>query len=368
MAFTAGEIASTAASALDFYIKGQPFDQKIQNKPLLAYMESNGKTFPGGKGDISLPVKGDYGAAGVNDGVAGYTHNDTVNFYTPSNVKRAAFAWREHHIGITLTFTELKIDGISVTDENGDGSETRNHSQREKTALVNIFENKLDDMAERYAVTMNNLLWGDGVADAKALAGIRHIIREDPSVGVVGGIDAATTSWWRNRARTTAFGAKVTGTPALAAWGGDKITASAANGGALLTVLQGEFRQLRRYGGSPKKALCGSDFLAAMEMEMRANGTYSMNGFRGPQDGAMGTMKFDGIEFQYDPTLDDLNKNKFCYIWDTSHIYLYKMDGEWKKQFTPNRPANQFVMYRSLVSTGQVAVQQRNASGVYEIA
>lgn len=367
MAFSGAEITNIANAALDFYFnKGGLFAQTIQARPLLDKMERRKKTFPGGKGNISLAVKGDYGAAGVNDSVKGYTHNDTVDFYTPANIKRANYPWREHHIGLTLTHTELKIDGISVTDTNGEN--TSGHSQREMTALVNLLEDKLGDLGERYARSMNLLAWGDGTADAKAMAGLRFLIAEDPTVGTPGGLDRATVAWWRNRARTAAFGTKVTATPALSVHGGDRVTSSPANGGALLQVLQYEYRQLIRYGGKPDTFLVGSAFLDAMEREIRANGGYSDTGFNKGIDGAIGNLSFMGQTIQYDPTLDDIGKSKFGYWFDSRRVFLMAMENEWRKEHTPARPTNQFVMYRSITSTGQMILTQANSNLVIEIA
>jgi hypothetical protein len=360
MAFTAGEITNIANASLDFYLnKGDTFKQSIQAKPLLDAMEKTNKTFPGGKGNISLAIKGKFGAAGVNDSMIGYTHNDTVNFFTPANIDRVNFPWREHHIGITLTHTELKIDGISVTDEEGNGERTEEHSGREMTVLVNLLADKLQDFGEQYARSMNKLLWGDGVADPKALAGLMSIIVDNPAAGTLGGLTRTTNTWWRNRAATAA---------ALAAGGTGPITSAATNGGVLLTFLQSEYRQLIRYGGRPNKCLAGSSFISAMETEIRANGNYSLRGFRGPQDGAMGQMSFMDIPIEFDPTLDDLGFAKRAYIFDTRHIYLMKMEDEWRHTFTPSRPYNTFVLYKSMTCTGQMVAQQVNSAGVYDIA
>ena len=360
MAFTAGELTNISNASLDFfYNKGDTFKQSIQAKPLLRFMEAGAKSFPGGKGNISLAVKGDYGAGGTNDHVVGYTHNDTVNFYTPANIKRVNYPWREHHMGLTLTHTELKIDGISVTDDAGDGSSLSNHSDRDVTVLVNLLQDKLEDFGEQYARSMNALLWGDGVADPKALAGMQAIIVDVPNTGNLGGLSRASNTWWRNRAATPAFGT---------AGGRGAVTSSTANGGALLEFLQQEYRQLIRFGGRPTKCLAGTDFIAAMETEIRANGNYSLSGFTGPQDGSMGQMRFMGTTIEYDPTLDDLGRSKFAYWWDPRHIYLMKEDGEWDHRFTPARPYNQFVMYKSMTHTGQVVAQQVNSALVVAIA
>jgi len=360
MAFTAGEISNIANASLDYYYnKGDTFKQSIQAKPLLRLMEGSAKSFPGGKGNISLAVKGNYGAGGVNDKVTGYTHNDTVSFYTPANIARVNFPWREHHLGLTLTHTELKIDGISVVDDAGDGSSLSNHSDRDVTVLVNLLQDKLEDFGEQYARTMNALLWGDGVADPKALAGIASIIAAVPNVGNLGGLSRASNTWWRNRSATAAFGT---------AGGRGAVTSATTNGGALLQFLQAEYRQLIRYGGKPSKCLAGSDFIAAMEVELRANGNYTMTGFTGPQDGSMGQLKFMNTVIEYDPTLDDLGFSKRAYWWDPRHIYLMKQDGEWEHRFTPARPYNQFVMYKSMTYTGQMVAQQVNSALVVEIA
>lgn len=368
MAFTSQELAVIADASLDYYLnKGKAFDQSLQARPLVNIMESNRKTFPGGKGDISVALLGEYGAGGVNDKLSGYTHDDVVNFYTPANLTRATFPWREMHIGIELTQTELKIDGISVVDTNG--ARTTKHSQREKTALVDLFDLKLQDMGEQYARSLNLLLWGDGTTDPKALAGLRSLVTADPSVGTVGGINRATKSWWRNRARTAAFDAKVTATPSLSAHGGGPVTSDPANGGALCEALQVESRQLTRYGGRPNQALVGSDFLGALERELRANGNFHTDGesIRGGADVSVGDIRHGNLRFKYDPTLDDLGLSKRAYIFDTRTIMLMAMEDEWRRKHTPSRPADQFVLFRSLTCTGQLVARQLNNALVMDI-
>lgn len=367
MAFTAGEIANIANAALDYFFnKGDVFRQSLQKRPLWDKLEGKKKTFPGGKGDISIAVEGAYGDGSGNDVVKGYTHNDSVGFFTPANIKRANYPWREMHIGLTMTHTELKIDGISVADTNGE--RTSNHSNREMTVLVGLLEDKLFALGEQYARSMNNLAYGDGVADAKAMAGIASIIKDNPAAGTVGGLSNVDNKWWRNRARTAAYAAAVTATPGLAGHGGGAVTSNVADGGALLQTLQYEYRQLIRYGGTPNLAVCGSDFIDAMEKELRANGIYTQSGFDGSTDVSIGALKYMNTTFMYDPTLDDLSKSKRCYWIDTNAIFLEAMENEWRKDHSPARPADKFVLYRSITSTGQIVAKQLNSSLVIDIA
>jgi hypothetical protein len=359
-----------ATAALDYWLnRGTAFQEAIQEKPLLAMMEAKKKTFPGGKGNIIISVKGDYGntaAPGTGDALVGYQLNDSVQYYTPANLMQAVYPWKEHHIGISLTHSELKSDGISVVDTNGET--TSEHTGRDVTVLVGLLDDALQDLSERYAISLNNLMWGNGTADPKALAGMAALITDNPTTGTVAGIDRSAKTWWRNRAYTAAMGTAVTGTPALAAWGGAPVASSATNGGALIQMLQREYRQLTRYGGRPNTGLCGTDFLSALETELRANGNYSMQGFAAGKDIAVGTISYMGTDFEYDPTLDALGYSKRAYWFDNRDIYLVAMQDEWRHQHNPARPPDQYVLYRGITCTGQVCARRLNSALVIDIA
>lgn len=369
MPLSAAQLQFIVDSTLDYYInKDTAFAQTLQIRPLVAKMEGSAAEFPGGQGGLSIAVKGAFGAAGVNDGLVGFEYDDTVNFYNPANLARLRFIWRELHLGLSMTLTELKRDGISVVDSM-DSASTSNHAGREQTALIGILKDKLYDFGEQYGRSMNAILWGDGTADAKGLHGLRHFLVADPTIGTVGGMNRATAAnaYIRNRARTAAFQAKVAITPALSVHGGNAVTSNVANGGALIEALQIEKRQLTRYGGRPDCFMAGSDFIGAYEREIKSNGNYSLNGFKGAQDGAIGNVLFDGTTIVYDPTLDDLGLSKRAYWWDSRHIQLMKMSGEWRKTHTPARPPAQFLMYRSITSTGQLVCKQLNSGLVIDI-
>jgi hypothetical protein len=151
--------------------------------------------------------------------------------------------------------------------------------------------------------------------------------------------------------------------------GANKITASAANS-TLILALRKEVRQLRRFGGRPTKAYCGSDFLAALELEIHAKGYFTQTGFakQGRIDVGMAEPELAGIQFVYEPSLDDLGYAKRSYVLDLKHIGLRVMDGEDKKTHTPARPYDRYVMYRAMTWTGGMVMDQANCHGVYEVA
>ncbi len=351
-ALTSAELANVANAALDFYIdKGTVYANSLQDKPLLAQMEKSSKTFPGGKGDVSLAVKGAYTTT-----VAGYTGTDAVTYANPANIERVNYTWAEHHAGISVTFTELKHDGIVVNDSTT-GEATSSNSGREATMLANLLEDKLDDMMEGYSRGMNTLLYGDG-STAHSLKGIRSMIYDVPgAIGVtVGGLNTNTNTWWQNRANVA--------------------IANTAGGSELTDLLHTEIRQLRRYGGKPSIAVCGSDFLDRLGDELRSKGNYTQTGWSGggkSTDISMGEIHYGGIKFQYDPSLDDLvvagkNPDKRCYIIDPSKLYIHYMAGEKMKRHSPARPATSYVLYRAITTTAVLCASQLNCHGVYEIA
>lgn len=360
--FSAAQIAHYSNITLDYFIRSELWEQGIQQKPLLAKMEATKKPFAAAKEKISYPMRFDRGAGGTDDGVTGYSHDDTVDFYNPGNALRAEYIWREHHLGITMTETELKQQGILVDESFANVK--RNSGDRGLVVLTDLLDAANVDVAEQYAETMNALMWDDGTTDTSALAGMRSMILDIPTLGTVGGLSAVTYDRWRNRARTAAFAGDGSFD---AAHGGGAVTSAPTNGGVLLQVLQQEFRQLRRYGGKPDCFFAGSDFIDAMETEIRANGNYSDIGFTKNQDGAVGEMMFKGVKVVYDPTLDDLSRSKYAYIWDSNHIHLRNLQGDWKRVRQRNQPYNQFVLHRSLVCTGQMCCKQRDSSLVIEI-
>lgn len=353
MPFTADELANINNSSLEEYIsKGTVFKQNVQNKPMLKAFDENRKSFSGGNQYVSVGVASGQGGGSL----AGYTHDDQVAYYNPTGTKRAKYPWKEHHIGITFTHTELKYDGIDVTENE---QSTSAMDGREAHVLANILDEKNAALGEDYAKSLNSLIIGDGTSDTKALAGIRSLLLENPATGTTGGISRAANTWWRNRALTTANGTT-------------QVTSATTDGGALLQALQKEFRLLSKFaqGGTNWRIFCGDDVYNALEKELRANGNYTQDGFmrEAAVDGGMAALKFKGKPIIWDPSLDDISKSKFMYIIDMKRIYLMYMNGQRMKKHNPQRPYDRYVMFNGITTTAVLCAQQLNTSGIVEIA
>lgn len=355
MSFTNQELNNVLNAALPHYVKGEAFAQSIQEKPLLKAMLGAQETFSGGNGKISMPVQFDYDTSSF----AGYSHNDTVAYTNPANLRRCEWVWREVHAGITVTHTELKIDGISVVDSEI-GKRTSEHSGRDIHVLTGLLQNKLGDMAESWSRSMNGMLWRDGTQDAKLVPGITALIADNPTTGVLAGIDRALTPFWRNRSLVNN----------LASGGTDQRIVPSTSLQTLTKTLRSEVRQLKRYGGTPNLVLCGSRFLDALEAEIHEKGTYTDSGFMnaGATEVGMADIRMRGVgQFVYDPTLDDLGFSRRAYFIDTRNVKLKVMQGEDRKIHNPARPYDQYALYRAMTWTGALTARQLNGCAVYEV-
>jgi hypothetical protein len=282
----------------------------------------------------------------------GYSHDDQVEYANPTNLRQFAFPWFELHAGISLTHTELKSAGVTVT-ENGASQSTSQKSGAAVTVITDLLKDKLDDMAEGSARSMNNICWTDGTASAKIFPGVQAIVRDNPTTGIVGAIDSSVNTWWRNRARTATSGG---------------VIASDATNQTLTKTLRYENRQLRRYGGRPTLLLAGSGFIDKLENEVQAKGQYTLEGFanEGKTDIGLAQISMRGVgKFVYDPTLDDIGRTNYCYFIDPRHLMLKVMEGEDMKTHAPARPENRYVMYRAVTWTGCMIARKLNCHGVY---
>lgn len=346
MALGLAVAADIANAALTFYVRGKALLQTMQDRPLLRILDAAKETFPGGKDNISMPVQGAT-MSDVAGFFAGYTEDDALTFTQAQNILRCAYPWKELHAGLIISWTELKKDGITVTDS----MQTSEHSEIELTRLTAILQNRLDDFGESWARSMNSMLWNDGAQDAKAIPGMRSILTSSAAVGVTGTLDRATYAWWRHRY------------PAVQA-------PSAANQ-TLSKFLRSELRQLRRYGGKPNQALCGSAFIEGLELEVQEKGIYTQEGFvnAGKTDLGMAKISMRGLgTFEYDPSLDDAGLSKYAYVFDDRRIKLRPMEGEDNKVLNPERPYNYAVFLRSMTYTGGLVCNQLNAHAVYRVA
>lgn len=347
MPFTLTELENIANSTLDHHLmRGEIYSQTIQDKPFLKALNEKAKYFSAGKEFLTIRVKGEYTTE-----IEGFSDEESVEYENPANIKQASYEYKRIHAGIKISYDELQKSGINVT-ETTTGKSVKEQDGREITALANLFDDKIEDMMEGRARGMNNMFWRDGTADSSLVAGVKSFVVTDPtSASIVGGIDQSSNTWWRNRVNLGLS------------------TASPSNS-TIAQAIQTEMRQLRRYGRPKHMMFAGSDFLDALETELRVNGTYTDSGWSGNGgiELSVADTQFKGVTINYDPTLDDESEQKYLYILDMNSIFPMYMTGERDKRHSPARPHDKYVMYRAITDTVGLVCRQRNTSGIITIA
>lgn len=335
----------TAALLLQLYTRGDTLSQTTEDKPMLKWWEDNKTSFPGGKDFISDPVQGPYMSDTTT--LQGYSQDDQLQFGQAMNAQRTSFPWKEHNYGLIISWTELKQDGITISDH----QKVTQHSEKELFVLTDVLKNRMADFMESYTRGKSRLFFLDGSQDPKAMPGLKSILTDTPAVGTTGGINRATYPWWQHRVNLN-------------------LTASAENQ-SLCRFFQTELRQLKKYGGKPSVAFCGSDFLNALELEVYAKGILTQEGFvnKGKTKFGMSEISLLGLgTFTWEPMLDDLGEGKRCYIMDDRRIKVRPMEDEDDKTLTPERPYNYAVFLHNMTWTGAMTATQLNANGVYALS
>lgn len=346
---TAELLQNLMAASLDAYMKGAVERLDVQEKPLLALLERSSRPFTGGKDEIIKTVS--FGPKPVEHGFQG---DDVLQFSNPGTLKQVRTRWYNRHIGLKIGIEELQRNGLVIVDADM-GMDVRSQAGAAAVQLANLFEEKLEDLRIGREESRNLMFWGDGTASPLDVPGIRYWVQDDPTIPlVVGGIDQGAVPEWRNRA--------VIGIVA---------NQSNASQQVLYQTLQREWRQLTKYGRRPTVALAGSDFIEQLENEYAVRGQMFDSGFdRSDVEISKPGFRFNGIRIQYDPTLDDIGRSKYCYFLNIGRSGIMKlhMDGWKDRKHYPARPEDRFTFYHSLTTVDAMLAVDRRSSGVYSIA
>lgn len=334
-----------ANGLLPLYTRGDTISQTMEDKPLLAWFEKNKKTFSGGNTYISDPVQGQY--MSDTSSIQGYSQDDQLQFQQAMNIQRTNFPWKEHNYGLIITWSELKADGITISDS----QKITQHSEKELFVLTDILKNRMEDFRESYQRGKARLYFLDGTQDPKAMPGLKSILTDTPTIGTTGGINRAIYPWWQHRSNLT-------------------LQASPENQ-TLCRFFQDERRQLMKYGGKPDTAFGGSDFMKALESEVYSKGVLTQTGFQNSGQTKFGMTKISQVGFvsyEWEPMLDDIGESKRCYILDSRRLKLRPMEDEDDKRLSPERPYDYAVFLQNLTLTAAMTATQLTCHGVYAIA
>lgn len=350
MPMTPEQFANGANRQLEVYSREKPVDQIGQDKPLMQWLVSRRKDAPGGNEYFNEKVHIAYDSNYQN-----YYGDDQVDYNRRDTVRLAKFPWANFHDGFALNEDELAANGITFTDD-------RNSvvSDAEKIQIYNLLTQNYDDLRDGVQEQFDLEMHLDGTQDPKAAQGLDFLVSTTPTVGVVGGINAAAAPYWRNNVNGPI---NVSTDPAV-----------------LIEEMEQTWRDCTRFGkkSSPDKILCGQDFYDAYRRAINATNQRQVvireGGNGGPSlDGSTGDLYFKGVKVEWDPTFEEIDAQfgpispawtKRCYFLNSRTIMLRPLTGHWMVNRRPPRMYDRYVHYFAMTAKYRLTTNKRNANAV----
>lgn len=342
------DLQELAKVSLDEYLRNMPVDQIATERPLLKKLMEGRKTFLGAKQNVVENVRKTYGS-----NFAWAYGEDAVTFNKRNTTEQAAFPWRRAVDGLYLDYDRLFGAGIKVRE--GARGEYK-LEQNEKVQLLNLLDEQMESLKEGFMQKLDLELHRDGTQDADAIAGLDVLVSTAPTTGVVGGLDRASATYWRNHAETGIQ----TGTV-----------------GTLAQKMESAWRKNIKNGGSPNFILAGGKFIDAYRKEIVVTNNANAGDVKkldaGVGNGVNTGLYFKGVEIIWDPQFEELDAlttpavewEKRCYFLNTKFMKYRDDDMD---IVTPIRPHDVLAMYAMVNLRCALSLSRSNAQSVLAIA
>ena len=348
MPISNADLQELAKVSLDEYLRNMPVDQIATERPLLKKLMAGRKTFLGAKQNVVENIRKTYGS-----NFAWAYGEDAVSFNKRNTTEQAAFPWRRAVDGLYIDYDRLYGAGIKVREGARGAFKLE---QNEKVQLLNLLDEQMESLKEGFLQRLDLELHRDGTQDPDALAGLDVLISTAPATGVVGGLDGATATYWRNHAETGIATGAV---------------------GNLAQKMELAWRKCIKHGGSPDFILAGGKFIDAYRKEITVTNMANARDVKildaGVGNGVNTGLYFKGVEILWDPQFEELDAlstptvewEKRCYFINSKFLKYRDDDMD---IVTPVRPHDVLAMYAMVNLRCALSVSRRNAMAVLAIA
>ncbi|KAK6697120.1 hypothetical protein SNK04_014385 [Fusarium graminearum] len=190
MAFTPAQLAIGANYTLESYAKNDPIDQISFAHATLDMLVSNKEVsfFGNGIFNEKLFISND-------SNYQNYSGADQVTYNERDPNRFAKFQYYSNHEGFWFDEDRLIANGINIAD---DGVAVPDSTEKEQ--LVNLFKSSWTALKNGIQEGLALETLQNGSQSAKAVPGLDHIVSTTPGTGDVVGINASTSTYWRNNA------------------------------------------------------------------------------------------------------------------------------------------------------------------------
>lgn len=342
------DLQELAKVSLDEFLRNIPVDQIATERPLLKKLMEGRKSFLGAKQNVVENIRKSYGSN------FNWAYGEAaVTFNKRNTTEQAAFPWRRAVDGLYIDYDRLFGAGIKVRE--GDRGAFK-LEQNEKVQLVNLLDEQMESLKEGFMQKLDFDLHRSGAQSTDAITGLDVLVSIAPTTGVVGGLDRATATYWRNYAETGI---------------------STATPGTLAQRMEYAWRKAIKNGGSPNFILAGGKFIDAYRKEITVTNQADASAIKtldaGVGSGVNTGLYFKGVEIIWDPAFEDLDTldtpaiqwEKRCYFLNTKFL---KMRDDDIDIVTPIRPHDVLAMYAMVNLRLALSLSRGNAQAVLAIA
>lgn len=358
MPFNQEQLAYAGRAAIDFFLENDPVDQVNTAHPLFERLVQRRQEWTGSFQNVVEQLR-----ESNDSNFQGYFGDSQVTYNRKRTLNQAKYTWGSFHDGFGLNEDELTQNGIILTDDR-----QAVPSQSEKVQLTNLIKENMETLKLGFTDGFDKMLHRDGTQDVNEIAGIDSLVALDPTTGVVGGIDAAAKTYWRNYFQ---------------------LNISTVTAGDLTQEMEIAWRETIRFGRqAPDFILVGGDFLDAYRKDATdtVNRQIELGGSGGNRqaatvDASIGSdvrtgVYFKGVELTWDPVFDVLDTEdspvepwaKRCYFINSRHLKLRPIQGHWMVPRKPPRVYDRYVHYWATTAKAALTTGKRNAHAVLTIA
>jgi len=144
--------------------------------PVLKVMKSKGK-FIDHSGGTQINLSLEYGE---NDTVAWIGRGSTISISDNEKYTQAQYDWKFLAGSVVRYFVDEQMN-------------------KAEPQIFNLVEKNILNLMKTLKKNLNEALMDDGSEDTNMMHGFKKYIESTPATGTVGGINAATNTWWRNQ-------------------------------------------------------------------------------------------------------------------------------------------------------------------------
>ena len=349
MPISSEDLQALGKSTLDDYLRNEPVDQVSVDIPLLKKLMTKRKDFAGAKQNVTVNIRKSH-----DSNFAWAYGEEPVAFNKRNTVENAAFPWRRAVDGFYIAHDTLFANGIKVREG---GHRAYRLEVSEKNQLLNLLAEQTEAFRTGFSEKLSMELHRDGTSSEDAVTGLDALVSTTPETGVVGGIDRATATYWRNNAATGI---------------------ASTTDGTLATAMEGQWRACIRNGGSPDFILAGSAFIDAYRQHAVTVTNNAAAGAVKKLDAGVGSgtstgLYFKGVEIIWDPQFEQLDAlespsipwEKRCYFINTKYLELHD---DTMDIVSPTRPYNVLALYQMVNLRLALVMKRANAHSVMSIA